>query len=254
MKKHICLGFAGILLVSIMILAGCPNPASSDPEPGGNLGDIDLVLSGEVYEAKASGNSGYTYTGTTKTGKISASPYSLFAEGELKDGSFSITIPKPDPVYLDDLDWNLKRYSFSHWKNVKAEPGNVKVCWLSLNLDDSSSSELSRAEASYRKNGSIETGGSFTGDESTVSYIYVDKNVTITGGTAASTEYFGPIKLSSTYNGFSLELKKGWNAIVLEENESGSSSGSGLTGKSEYSYRVGNPDYRWILGGFPDFD
>jgi hypothetical protein len=84
----------------------------------------------------------------------------LSTEGTLKDGSFSITIPKPDPVNLDDLDWDLKGYRFRHWKDVKAEPGNMKAYWLSLDLDDSSLSELFRAEASYRKNGSKETGGS----------------------------------------------------------------------------------------------
>jgi hypothetical protein len=244
MKKQICLGFVGVLLINIVILTGCPNPAAS--EPGGNLGDADLVLSGEVYEATGSETSGYTYTRTAKTGKIKAS--GLSTEGELKDGSFSITLAKPGTLY--DLD--LESY-FSGWKDVKAEPSDVKYFPLILYLEGGEG--LSKAEASYSYSGSQETGGSYSGETQTVYYWYVDKDVTITGGTNTASEEYDEFKTSVSWNSFSLSLQKGWNSIVLEQKDSGTASESGSYTRSyELSYRVGNPDYRWVIGGFPSFD
>ncbi|MCL2180988.1 MAG: hypothetical protein FWB83_07660 [Treponema sp.] len=100
------------------------------------------------------------------------------------------------------------------------------------------------------------SGNSFDSSYERVDYIYVDKDVTITGtgGTVNKSETENEVVYNETYisNSFSIMLKTGWNAVYEKSIQTGTFEGSienltSVTAVETTTISLGNPSLRWVL-------
>jgi hypothetical protein len=210
MKKFVPL--ITVLVIAMALVLGCPAP---NGDPAGDLGDT-FTLSGELkketHTSNESGPDSYTYNASpTTSGKVVASTGD---EGAISNGSFSIDISVPATADLAIL--TKEDVGGDNFESVTISPAGVKYVELSLTVG---SEDLENKKTTV-------SGSNNESDES-VSYMYVDADVTVTlKGKESSDEFFGYTWVSKT-NDATLELKKGWNAVYyLAEGEASETAAS----------------------------
>jgi len=125
---------------------------------------------------------------------------SVVASSNYTNGSFSLTLPKSlDAKYLSAMDEEMP-------EGIKVS--NLKVNGCGINFCGYKSGEI----VGTFQNGRMDNGiGMLTLVES---YIFVDGDVTISGGNSETADLMGmPFKVETNYN---LTLKKGWNLVYME--------------------------------------
>ena len=119
------------------------------------------------------------------------------ASGNYTNGGFSLTLPKSvDAKYLSVMDDDMPE---------GITISNLKVKGCGINFYGYKSGEI----VGMFQNGKIEN-EMFTAAES---YLFVDGNITISGGSTETADLLGmPVTVKTNYN---LTLKKGWNVAYL---------------------------------------
>jgi hypothetical protein len=227
------LGIIAIAAIIAFALIAC------EQEIPTNLGET-ATLSGKVY----------TYTQNPQTYAITWTAYSgaaltVTADGMSGNGTisatgdFSFTLRMPTSLY-DFTKEFLEDELFEPWSNLTVAPANAKgsmLFYFGVNSPD--------YYGLYRGNVTLTSGPpNLSGTEESVMYVYVDKDVTISGKeTTESSEYDGETFIYTSKD-FHLTLKQGWNPVYHK----GSSSWSGTTVTNILEIKLGNPDsLRWVL-------
>ena len=219
----------------IFTFAGCPTDGSDNGGgnsiPSGSLGDT-LSISGEQVYIEAENEDGFgppTYT--NETGNKTVTVHGATAEkAEITGGKLTLTITTA-PASLQPVS-SMTTGLGEMYDNVTATPADAKGTSLSLEVDGHT---LSKTNSTGSQSSS-----SITGIDESVMYLYVDKDLTITGKGKTTTENFG-IAFTTTTNNFTLNLKKGWNAIYTKENFSMTQSAMTAT----VTMSLGNPGLKW---------
>ena len=161
-------------------------------------------------------------------------------KGAIANGKLTFTIGTPPVGVLknikDIFNWGLEdedEYYFDgYYNNIKYEPSDAQCFLLRLNISGSS-------DYSYVDRGDV-SGSDKKGWEEIVDYVYVDKDVTITGKGTTGSHGNGDDESDWTTKDFNLPLKKGWNAMYWK------SSWEGTTETETMSLR--NPkNSKWFL-------
>jgi hypothetical protein len=242
------LGIAAIALAIVFSFAGCGNPAASDGNSSNNnsgsggsttISGGKLVISGEqVYTANYTGDDiiyiiphfsdafpEVAYTPITE-GDVTLHVNISNASGGTADGEpikiiggkFSYTIETPSPSYL--LSWDfLSGYLFSDLAYDGVTASDTSVKWFLLAFAYRSSTQNSHlyiGSALRKENESVKMGiTSYTVTTEEVIYMYVNKDVTVTGKGSSYYEATSSWGCPRTYNtsDLNLALKNGWNAV-----------------------------------------
>jgi len=177
--------------------------------------------------------------------------------GSITNGKLSFSIGKP--IYLEDIDKLLDRNIRYAWTDVRASDTSVKCSELYLSTNANNYYDGSLGKVDY--NGSV-SGNNCTGNEREVGFIYVDKDVTITGkGRTEPYNYTDPDtgyteNWTEKTNDINLSLKAGWNTVYSREESSGTFIGTwpdytNITGTETVSITLENPaSTKWVLWEF----
>jgi hypothetical protein len=225
------IGFAVIAIAAMVTLAGCPTDGDGDGGgggglPTGNLGETLTISNAQVYSATSTAQ-GYTYTAlnTAKTVTVNGATgtAAIDANGKLT-GSFTAPASLSAITGLTAL---LKRYDDT---SVTASDPTAQYAHFFLGIDMHS---LDYGNTVISVSG---TSGTMTSED--VLYVYVNKDLTITGTGQTTTEGTETI----TVKDFTLNLKKGWNALYRKTSASWSMTSSTYTTTTS----VGNPaNLKW---------
>ena len=236
-KHGLLFGFAVIAIAAMFTLAGCDDGSKDDGGggsitignlPNGNLGTTFTISDEQVYVAtynqgipaytEATGNNTVTISGATGTASI--------ANGKL---TVSITAAPTGLSAISGLT-NVDAYPYPY-ASITASDTTAK--FTTLELKAGSNDYLSYGNDSFSVSGS-----NASSTQESVQYVYVDKDVTLTGTGKSTTEDGGTINT----NNFTLDLKTGWNAIYSKTSISGTM--TSYTGT--VSMAVGNPtNLKW---------
>jgi len=189
-----------LLTVIGFSMAACDNGTTSD------LGIGTLNFSGKVYTRVPPSAVFNEYTG----GEITLIGEEIGGSGSIKNGQLSFTIGTPA---------NLKPMKdvFFGYDNLIFTPSDTQGRYLNIVLSPASYFLIKQDMSNW---------------DNIVEYLYVDKNVTITGTGQASQ--------GGRYSDINISLKKGWNAINITTSFSG--------GSKIYTEKPGdNKSCNWVM-------
>jgi hypothetical protein len=232
--------FWGIIVLVAVIgftMTACGGGSGGDGG-GGNafLGD-KLEISGEQVYTEDYDTNYKQYTGSANIHS------SIEGNGAITNGKLTYTIETPTSAslsaisdvtedmfgYYDDEDDEDVYY---YWDNITISDTNVKV--YELTLYTTNYYYVTKANSTYR-----ESGYSASGTDEYVGYMYVDKDVTISGK-GKTTDDDG---VKFTTKNFNLSLKKGWNAVYTKSTWTET-----MTATSEtISVSLSNPNLKWVI-------
>jgi hypothetical protein len=241
-----------LLILSLVLIfparTGCPQEPGGG-SPSGNLGDGPLVLKGRIYnyhfdldETKAE----YTYEPSNISGTVEVYtrwPDNMFNEklGEwpLTNGELDISITKKPANLTSAADL------FGWRNNSKVEPADARGAKIQLLL------RLSNHSGNPQRSNTVLSGNktNYSGTVEWVTYLYVDKDATITLGEYKNSGGDGNTSYTMTYNAAVLNLTQGWNALY-EKAEVSYIAYTATPSSGTGSISVGNPDLHWVLGGW----
>lgn len=226
MKNGTFVGIIAKALIILLMLAGC--------DTGGISDTTTLILSGDVFEEEMPGNpSDATYIKTEQTGNITANIGGVM--GPLAEGRFSITLGEPLEEELGDFS-TAPMELFGQWQNPVLSPDTgVGFAALSLKLG-----EIPIQQTDIK----IILGSESTSiDATSVGYLYVDQDVTVT--LEEQTEPLGEEDLGTlTLNRAILRFKRGWNALTVRTLMDFGGVGQTMTVSA---YLGVPPGIRWVL-------
>jgi len=212
---------------------------SGNTEDGGDgfIG-AKLELSGQVYTRTDNWNNNPEYEGDLTLNDNKG------GTATITGGKLSYTIETPDNLQTWDT---VENYLFSGYNNVTVSDTNAKYFILDRFSKNDASASYYLNHINYTFNLG-DTSGTITIEQ--VMYVYVDKDVTISGiGTTHIPE--PPWTQTHVSNDFSLALKEGWNALYGKtvasyiypdgdpSNETSSTTNTTIS--------LNNPDLKWIL-------
>jgi len=231
----------GIIVVTAVIVFSMVSCGDDDGGGGNAVIGAKLELSGQVYTSRYNDDGGVTYV--KYEGNLTISDNNG-GNATITNGKLSYTIETPDNfVTWDELQSSIFSgigYDAGH----KAAGYDVKIS------DPSTKCFILRFYKLYKENDVYKEGKtSSTETSESVTYVYVDKDVNITGkGETVNTFPYG-ISLNAKTNNFSLALKEGWNAIyskhVYTENYSSDDSDDYSVKETE-TISLNNPSLKWV--------
>ena len=231
-QKHgLLFGFAVIAIAAMFTFTGCPTDGNDNGDgsgigdlPNGNLGTTFSITSEQVYTK--TNDSPPVYTATSINEKQTVTISGATGTVSKTDGKLTVSITAApaglSPIsgltsaLLPMLGLTAKRYA-----SITPSDDTAKFTILKLITDSKN--------LSYEKN----TTFARFGTQELVQYVYVDKNVTITGMGKSTTAGSGTIKT----NDFTLNLRTGWNAIYTKTSRRTTT----LSYIDTVSMAVGNP-------------
>jgi len=244
------MGIIAIVAVIVFAFVACPEPEEEgDPT---SFGDKLEFTNEQVYvlEQKREGDK-ITFEFKPYTGDGIAFDSVFGATPKIVDGKFSFSVGVPPVGDLSsDLDLGQLDYSYyepSPYTNVKANDPTVKSVSISSFSSSRKTGSYDRIIYSLRREnydyGNITVSGSgenmtATGSATTESvlFVYVDKDVTITGK--------GSTSGGTIYNDINLSLSAGWNTVCTKMEMSISATSYSST----YTMSVSNPSSaKWVL-------
>jgi hypothetical protein len=240
-NKKFWLGMLVMALVFGMMVVGCDDGStdgdgsSTSGSGGGGKGiGAKLELSGKVY-TMIRNNKEFTVSFPEYTGNLSIGDNNG-GTATITSGRLSYTIETPNNlITCDDLQNRL----FYDYDNVTTSVSNAS-CFILEFFGSNTTLEKANMVLNLGNTSTTQTIES-------VSYVYVDKDVTITG--KGKTDNNG-VHTSKT-NNFSLALKEGWNAVYTKRVDSAThpagnpSNPSSVT--STETITLNNPILKWIL-------
>ena len=238
----------GIIILTAAVMLSMTT-CDEDDESAAFLGKT-LKLSGPVW-TMGYGEAGITWEKFTGTTTVSAYSYdsdtdkdiSLGGSGKITSGQLTFEIGTPTNLELNSFGEFTENMM---WTNVKISDNKVKTASFSLVTGDNAN--LVRSMYSYSGQKMV---------IEYVNYIYVDRDVTITGkgrtytttctcdedGEICHCDEYGDTcdcgGMNITSSNLNLNLKAGWNAITMNMTESASG--------EEVSITEGVGATRWIL-------
>jgi hypothetical protein len=231
-RRHVPVLLA--LILPALALTGCPKDAE-ESIPSGSLGDADLVLKGTVYEDKTDFETmkiKYEETARSGTVVVYTTSGEKLGEGALTTGDFDINVTQK-PTGFRSVE-NI----FDSWEDLKVEPADAQIAEIELGLQDQG--RIRKREVKSASG----TQSDFSYSMEEVTYLYADKDVTITlGENVIEGDNGGGGKYKSTSKAATLKLTKGWNALHYKY----SAKGTATSQTSTTSVSVGNPDIKWVL-------
>jgi hypothetical protein len=248
-KKNISDGLTALLFAVIFALAfvACPEPE----EEGGptSYGDKLEFTNEQVYvgEQKIDGNNvAYEFKPYTGADITFDSVYG--ATPKIVNGKFSFSVGAPAAQYLESIsEWFPDDDTYT---DLKISDTTVKYVTISYFIKDSASLQASLGRQNIVDfNGTVSESGSIILRSATVesvSFVYVDKDVTITGKEKTKTvTYETGATYIDKYNDINLSLEKGWNTVCQKTEVTILATGSSFT----YTQSVSNPSSaKWLLG------
>jgi hypothetical protein len=224
-----------VALVATMVLAACPaepDPTPSPPpppKPGPYLGDT-LKLSGQMHTrnfdpAELDSDTFdnplvlamvfmkfFTYTEAGKDMALQVFDGGMGGSGKIQNGQLSYSIGKPADQYLQPVDELFSSIGLLPvdipLPNIEINAKDAQAALLLLLIADNPDySLITREKAAFDI-------FNFRLVMETVSYVYVDKNVTITAEEFTYTDNdIMDFPVGLTVKNINLELRKGWNAV-----------------------------------------
>ena len=175
-----------LILVIVLILAGCDNGTTSgDVQPeSGYFGDT-LIISGQVYNEN----------GTLYKGNHTSVTSGAGGSGIIENGMLTFSISTPNSLKSIALEFSAgSEYGYCY-NGITFSQNSAQVASLVQLYCDGR--QMQRKNNDTNKN---------------VDYLYVDRDVTVTGTGKTITEGGSTI----TFKNLELKLKKGWNAIYAD--------------------------------------
>ena len=234
-----------LILAAIL---GCALIACDSGGGGGGggssaIGDT-LTLSGKVYTFQISQTTG-NITWTEYTGE-DRSFAKFSANGTITNGNLSFSIGTPPANFLESLDDAFSDLS-DNYNNLVLSPSSAQAAVIDLFQPTSYDWQLAKRNLSISGNAN-----SYTSTEESVSYVYVDREVTISGkGKESTYSYGGYGSEKVTTRDINITLNPGWNAVTMKTESKGSMSSDNTT--STVTISKGNPSYRWVLSSYDDY-
>jgi hypothetical protein len=243
MKNTIRLiGIIAFIVIIGFSLITCDDGSGDDNGGGGGnsgatLGQETLSITDQQVYTMVENETNYSISYTNYTGSMTLNENgytSPLGTAKITNGKLNYTqtgAPNGDALVdiLDLLEWGFL--------NATASSNDVKCAIISGFYSSSTDYSLFRGNQSVSNINVSEQTGTMTYEE--VSYIYVDKNVTITAAKVGPTPEDG---VEYTYNAVNLSLTKGWNAVTSKIVSTATKSKTSVT----YSVTKGDTG-RWIL-------
>jgi hypothetical protein len=241
-------------LIIVVVLAACsddpaPPPPPPPAEPSPYFGTA-LKLSGNVHTRNI--NSVFiSYPAADKSLELTISDGGLGGSGKVKNGQFSYSIGIPPDEYLISVDELLLNPPLLpgdvDLPNIDIEMPSIDARAVSLNLiiaDDPEYLFMTRENIGL-------TLTSYTITSEVVSYIYINKTVTITVPASTYDTVVADIPVRLNISKIDLNLKEGWNAMHSTFTLPLLSMSGTPTG--DLKIKLGNPSsHKWVLNSVDD--
>jgi hypothetical protein len=165
-------------------------------------------------------------------------------EGTITNGKFTLTLKKPGNDELHNLttDYlaNTRIFVDDYYDDLKISPSSgVKVGAVSFRIEDSD-------DYSY-----LSKGNRMGATRENLMYMYVDKDVTISGKGKTETYFDAVNEYATKTSNFNLSLKAGWNTLLSKQQNFGEKNGDKYTITFNTSLSVSNPsNLKWVLDGW----
>jgi hypothetical protein len=252
-SAKVSLLLAAIAAIIGLLMTGCP-----EPDDDGNGGGRDeMKFFGQVYTVTESekGITFQKFTGDLEIGKDyyfedeNIPPITLPGTGEIKAGILDYTIGKP-PVYLATIQQMTDAFTETEmFENITASDNSVQYFGINSLPIVNSQNYIGLIRTEIEE---IDSRTYYIFTEELVMYIYVEKNVTITGKgiTENGFDYIEetPVSITIKSENLNLSLKAGWNAIRIMEARHISGTNSGVYLEIFYSISDFIPFYcKWTL-------
>jgi len=220
----------------VLVLSGCPTENTDnngDGEDGLISGHIGATLAVDGVQVHTMDTSQVipTYPNFTDTVTLNTEPSNGTAT--LTNGKLTFSFGTPIDGDLENAA-TVMNSEFSDYNNVTTTSNDAKAAIMSLTTTGNS--------GLLKMDSSVSIGGTnVIGKVESVMYIYVDKDVTVSGEGDTSTEE----GVTYTYNDFTLAFKYGWNAVykVIETTTAVGGSSSSIT---ETISIADNTGLKWV--------
>jgi hypothetical protein len=251
--------FLSFILIFALVFTACNEPEEEkDDEPAAAFIGNTMELSGTVYTAdydEENGTISYTpYEGDNmRVANVNGwyygdSSYDETLAGDIIDGQLAITIGTPENF---DYESFLSRFLGGGFTDLKISNTNVRSSTLSLRIVSDNPPQY--GANLYRGNATAsEENGSYSGTEEGVQYVYVDRDVTISGKGTTLTDSGvdeGVVWTETViYKDVNISLKKGWNVAYYKGETIGTQTETTQTQTLTLTISMSNPSsLKWIL-------
>jgi hypothetical protein len=232
-----------------LLMTGCPEPED----------EKDLMhFHGQVYTLTETqrGITFRDFTGNLEIGKNyyfedeNIPPITLPGSGEIDAGDLNYTIGKP-PKYLATIQQMTDAFAETEmFENITASDNSVRYFGINSMPIVNSQKYTGLILTDITESGTLV---SYSLTEELVMFIYVEKDVTITGNgiTENGFDYTEetPVNITIESRNLNLSLKAGWNAIRVEEKMNMRDTNPGVSLSISYSITVTTYlfFYKWTL-------
>jgi hypothetical protein len=206
MRKNLkFLGIITLVVVIVFSITACDDGGgdSGSVADGTAHYDESLVISGEqVYTVTYNESNGANiYTALNDTFDVTLAPDyysgSSIGTGTVTAGKLTFTVN--EPTSSQTSNWDFVEYQFDEWDSPAVTPTDVKFFYLFIFENPTAGYGYNPIRLRYKNRTS----------SMDVNWVYVDKDCTISGG-QKNKNWAGYI---FTNQAFSINLKKGWNAL-----------------------------------------
>jgi succinate dehydrogenase flavin-adding protein (antitoxin of CptAB toxin-antitoxin module) len=230
-------GFLGIVALVAAIgfgAASCGNGNGEDDNNPAAVPANKLELTGDVYLGNWD-DERTSVTYTPFTDDLTIYGVNQTEEGEITKGKlkYSVGVPRQ----LVEIDVLLERFSENHFENVKSSITNAKFSSFSMLTSELNYKSLLKENFTVSESESV---------YEMTAYVYVDKDVTVSGNGAVYDNSDTGEDVITTED-FSLALKTGWNAVYHKE-----VSGGGDPKTRTRSLSLGGPALKWVLWDYDE--
>jgi hypothetical protein len=208
---------------------------------GGNLGNSLSLSNQQVYIEDWDFTDGMKTTYTSYTGSIASFTSNVGGSGSIRNGKMSFSVGAPADRLLEPYDPKELADSMSEYniyRDAKITPSDTRGVGLDFDID------LSRINMNMNQKGN-----SISATMEMVSYIYYDRDCTITATGGKITE----AGMTMTVPNMNLKFKKGWNIIYIKATTSASTSTGASTGSIEIK-QSDSSSCKWVIDSDDDDD
>jgi len=176
------------------------------------------------------------FTGWGFTGTRSVISHPSGGTGGITNGRLNFTIGRPAAWYLGSIMDLVMELENEGWNQVSANPATARFVFLEL---ETPNGNLWREEESAWETPTVSAWA-----ESLVSYVFVDRDVTISSPGWTETEHWHGDVFRDTFEGFNITLREGWNTLHLMFMEMETDTGESFVASLHHADPY---DVRWQL-------
>ena len=219
-------------------LVGCRNDTANSEAKTGDT----LILSGQVYISEENYDIG-VHEYTKFSGNLSITDGGFGGDGKIKNGRLSYTIGRPS-ISLNSIKFLQQEYDKLGFVAIEASVDDVGYATVNLGISGSGEyHSLKRENITFSFDVSS---ADYLGHNENIVFVYVDKDVSISGKGASITEDKTSILI--TTKDFNLSLKKGWNTVYTKTEGKGKINDMGFDNFTvEIELSMKSPSLKWVL-------